>query len=60
MKASFAANGWMTVTMDGAKVVGVHKPGGTAEASETDLMHCVAACRLNLEARAKAVDGAFV
>ena len=54
------ADATVTVTMDGATVVGVHKPGGTAEASETDLMHCVAACRLNLEARAKAVDGAFV
>ena len=56
------AEATVTVTMDarGGKVVGVHKPGGTAEASETDLMHCVAACRLNLEARAKAVDGAFV
>ena len=55
------ADATVTVTMDGAhKVVGVHKPGGVAEASETDLMHCVAACRLNLEARAKAVDGAFV
>jgi len=54
------ADATVTVTMDGAhKVVGVHKPGGVAEASETDLMHCVAACRLNLEARAKAVDGAF-
>lgn len=53
------ADATVTVTMDGATVVGVHKPGGTAEASETDLMHCVAACRLNLEARAKAVDGAF-
>ena len=54
------ADATVTVMMDGATVVGVHKPGGTAEASETDLMHCVAACRLNLEARAKAVDGAFV
>lgn len=54
------ADATVTVTMDGAhKVVGVHKPGGVAEASETDLMHCVAACRLNLEARAKAIDGAF-
>ena len=54
------ADATVTVTMDGAhKVVGVHKPGGIAEASETDLMHCVAACRLNLEARAKAIDGAF-
>lgn len=53
------ADATVTVMMDGATVVGVHKPGGTAEASETDLMHCVAACRLNLEARAKAVDGAF-
>ena len=54
------ADATVTVTMDGSRVIGVHKPGGTAEASETDLMHCVAACRLNLEARAKAVDGAFV
>ena len=53
------ADATVTVTMDGATVVGVHKPGGTAEASETDLMHCVAACRLNLEARAKAIDAAF-
>ena len=53
------ADATVTVMMDGATVVGVHKPGGTAEASETDLMHCVAACRLNLEARAKAIDAAF-
>lgn len=53
------ADATVTVTMDGATVVGVHKPGGTAEASETDLMHCVAACRLNLEARTKAIDAAF-
>ena len=40
---------------------GQHKPSGTAEAIvDEDLMHCVAACGLNLEASAKAVNAAFV
>lgn len=43
---------------DGA-LVGVVKPGGTVEASETSLMHCIAAARLHYGARAEALDGAF-
>ena len=54
------ADATVTVVMDrSGRLVGVHKPGGIAEASETALMHCVAACKLHYDARAKAIDTAF-
>ncbi|MDA9079884.1 hypothetical protein N9M16_00450 [Candidatus Dependentiae bacterium] len=54
------ADATVTAVMDrSGRLVGVHKPGGIAEASETALMHCVAACKLHYDARAKAIDTAF-
>ena len=50
----------VTVVVDDAgAVVAVVKPGGTAEATETTLAHCVAAARLRHSPCAKAMDDAF-
>ena len=50
----------VTVVVDDAgAIVAVAKPGGTAEATETTLAHCVAAARLRYPPCAKAMEDAF-
>ena len=47
------------VLNESGELIGVFKPGGVAEATETTLMHCVAAAKLRYPAASKAMDDAF-